>query len=548
MIERRGALKRDKSELVPLGERMVYLQVLRVAFVVIVLVTEALRGIPSSEPLSAFATLSAVYLFVEALMEAARRLLPKGGLRVIGTMLLVDGVYLAWVMYATGGTASLLRFLVYIHLIAVTLLASYRTGLKIALWHSLLLFAVFYAQAAEVVRPIDRRIVDFDWSDPVFLRASMLNITALWVVAIGTAWFSSVNEKELRRQKFDLAALADMVERLEIENEPQAISATVLRSVCGAFRFKRGVMIGMKKGTTTVLARLMAPTEPELSPQPEPILREAWTRRQPLLRRSLDPETDPTIASLLPGARNVVVVPLFADGHPVAVMLLEQGGGFTTRVERKMLNSLSQFATHAGLVLRNAALMQQIRRMADTDALTGLANRRKFERALSQEISRAQRHGETVTLMMMDIDHFKKLNDAHGHQVGDDVLRAAGVTLSERSRPFDIAARYGGEEFAVILPSCTSKESLAVAERFRKSLGEMTSPVGITASAGVATFPTHAGTADALLRAADEALYESKRLGRDRVTRSRRRGMRRPTPKPDVVDLTIDLPPEDVGR
>jgi diguanylate cyclase (GGDEF)-like protein len=211
--------------------------------------------------------------------------------------------------------------------------------------------------------------------------------------------------------------------------------------------------------------------------------------------------------------------------------------------------TLNQFANHAGLVLRNAALMQQIRKMADTDALTGLANRRMFERALAQEISRAQRHGETVTLMMMDIDHFKKLNDAHGHQVGDDVLRATGVTLNERSRPFDIAARYGGEEFAVILPSCTSKESLAVADRFRRAVAIQTSPVPVTASVGVATFPTHAGAADALLKAADEALYESKRLGRDRVTRSRRRGMRRKVaPMPDVVDLTVDLPPEDIGR
>jgi diguanylate cyclase (GGDEF)-like protein len=546
MTDHRGATQARSSELVPLGERMVYLQVLRVVLAAIVIGAEALRVVPSSEALTLFGAVSAGYLALQAILEVVRRSLPNGGLRAIGTMLLLDGAYLAWVMYTTGGTGSLLRFLVYVHLIAVTLLASYRTGLKVALWHSLLFVAVFYAQMADVVEPLDRRLTD--WSDPALQRSAILNITALWVIAIGTAWFSSLNEKELRRQKTDLIALADMVERLENEHEPQVISSTVLRCVFGAFGFKRGVLVGHQAGGTRVLARLAAPTDPELATAPEPVLVEAWSRHRPLLVRTLDPGKNPTLAEILPDARNLVVCPLFADGAPIGAMVLEYGGGVGTRIDRKMIASLTQFATHAGLVLRNAALMQQIRRMADTDALTGLANRRMFERSLAQEIARAQRHGETVTLMMMDIDNFKKLNDTYGHQVGDDVLRATGVTLSERSRPFDIAARYGGEEFAVILPSCTSKESLVVAERFRSALGDMPGPVAITASAGVATFPTHAATADALLKAADEALYESKRMGRDRVSRSRRRGSRRAVQKDMVVDLTVDLPPEDIGR
>ena len=546
MTDPRGALKARSSELVPLGERMVYLQVLRVAFAVIIVGAEAVQSVPSAHPLMLFAVLSAGYLGVQAVLEVVRRIAPTVGLRAVGTMLVIDGAFLAWVMYATGGTSSPLRFLVYVHLIAVTLLASYRTGLKIALWHSLLYFTVFYLQASEMVQALDGQIVD--WRDPAFQRLAVINITALWSVAIGTAWFSSLNEKELRRQKYYLAALADMVERLENEQEPGAISATVLRSVCSAFAFKRGVVIGLKDSRTKVLARLGAPTEPEVAEEPEPVLRDSWSRHLPLLLRKLDPQKDPTVASLLPEARNVVVCPIFADGAPTGVMILEYGGKVTTRVDRKMLASLSQFATHAGLVLRTSALMQQIRKMAETDALTGLANRRKFEQALAQEIARAERQGGTVTLMMMDIDHFKKLNDTHGHQIGDEVLRAAGVTLREGSRPFDIAARYGGEEFAVILPSCTSKESLPVADRFREALAEMTSPVGVTASAGVATFPTHAANADMLLKAADEALYESKRSGRDRVSRSRRRGGRRTVSKPMVVDLSVDLPPEDVGR
>ncbi|MDQ4065430.1 MAG: GGDEF domain-containing protein, partial [Actinomycetota bacterium] len=178
---------------------------------------------------------------------------------------------------------------------------------------------------------------------------------------------------------------------------------------------------------------------------------------------------------------------------------------------------------------------------AETDALTGIANRRTFEATLEREMSRAARNGEQLTLAMFDIDHFKKLNDTYGHQLGDDVLKKVAAALVEASRDFDTPARYGGEEFAVVLPSCSARESLAVAERLRKSLSEIADvPVEITASSGVATFPQHAGDIEGLIKAADEALYESKRAGRDRVTRSRRRARARKaasTPS-TTVDIT----------
>jgi diguanylate cyclase (GGDEF)-like protein len=166
--------------------------------------------------------------------------------------------------------------------------------------------------------------------------------------------------------------------------------------------------------------------------------------------------------------------------------------------------------------------------MAETDALTGVANRRTFEDVLAREFSRAERGGEPLTLVMLDVDHFKKLNDTHGHQVGDEVLKGVARALDHRSRDFDTVARYGGEEFAVILPGCSSKEAVAVAERLRSGVSEAGAEIAepVTASAGVATFPSHAGDVTELIRAADEALYESKRAGRDRVTRSRRRPRR----------------------
>jgi diguanylate cyclase (GGDEF)-like protein len=188
---------------------------------------------------------------------------------------------------------------------------------------------------------------------------------------------------------------------------------------------------------------------------------------------------------------------------------------------------VTQFAAHAALALRNAWLLEQVQRMADTDALTGIANRRTFEDTLLKEISRASRQGEQVTLMMVDVDHFKTFNDTYGHRAGDDALRGVAQALAGGCRVFDTAARYGGEEFALVLPSCSSAESLVVSERLRKRVAGVEAAAPLTASAGVATFPTHASDAEGLIKAADEALYESKRTGRDRVTRSRRRASAR---------------------
>ncbi len=252
------------------------------------------------------------------------------------------------------------------------------------------------------------------------------------------------------------------------------------------------------------------------------VIENAWGSHEIQLLKKLVPDDSPRLNALLPFADNVVVVPLFAEGEPVGVLVVEHGRRSKSRLEKRVFSIVSQYALHAALALRNTWLLEEIRRLADTDALTGIANRRIFEQALERELSRAKRNGEPVTLVMMDIDHFKTLNDTHGHQMGDEVLRRVGRAVAEGCRDFDTPARYGGEEFAVILPACSPAESLVAADRLRSSISEIDAGVPVTASAGVATFPAHAADAEALIRAADEALYESKRSGRNRVTRSRR--------------------------
>jgi diguanylate cyclase (GGDEF)-like protein len=497
---------------------MGYLQLLRACFGAIVLfsIVAAPRYVGAS--LAELGLATGAYLLVTATSEGFRRMGRGRGLGIVTTMLLMDGVYLGWVLFSTGGGASPLRFLIFVHLIAVTLLASYRTGLKIALWHSLLFFVVFYAEAAGLLHA---RAAAKAASAAHFHTDSLFFALSIWLVAIGTATFSAINERELRRRKMDLEALAAMAEELETTTEPEAAAGVFLDHLCRTFGFKRGLVLGGRHEDLELLAYKGPETPPAVREEPDGSIAEAWGARSPVLVKRLDPKRDPRISTLLPFVRNVVVVPLFAERQPIGAVVVEHA---SPRIERRVVDMAAQFAAHAALALSRAWALQQMQKMADTDALTGVPNRRSFETSLERELSRSHRSGEQLTLALFDVDRFKSLNDEFGHQTGDEVLKEVAAALASACRDFDLPARYGGEEFAVILPSCSVKESLVVAERLRHAVARIITVRPITVSAGVATFPTHATDAPSLIKAADEALYESKRLGRDRVTRSRRRG------------------------
>jgi diguanylate cyclase (GGDEF)-like protein len=156
---------------------------------------------------------------------------------------------------------------------------------------------------------------------------------------------------------------------------------------------------------------------------------------------------------------------------------------------------------------------------AFTDHLTGLANRRRFERQLEREVGRMARFGHPFSLLMLDIDSFKNLNDSYGHDAGDEAIRRISRVLREGTRGIDLAARIGGEEFAVILVETSKEGALEVAERLRAAIKALEIPMAghITGSFGVAECPSDAQTSAGIVKAADVALYEAKRNGRDRV-------------------------------
>jgi two-component system cell cycle response regulator len=166
-------------------------------------------------------------------------------------------------------------------------------------------------------------------------------------------------------------------------------------------------------------------------------------------------------------------------------------------------------------------LLSKVEYMAVTDALTGLYNRRRFHESLSNEIERTKRYHTPLSLVMIDIDHFKKVNDNFGHQAGDRVLMEVPGILSELVRGTDTAARYGGEEFVVILPNTTKADAVICTERIRKSIASHSFKdlgITITVSAGVAGMPDpNIDSEDKLIRCADLAMYRAKQNGRNRT-------------------------------
>ena len=198
-------------------------------------------------------------------------------------------------------------------------------------------------------------------------------------------------------------------------------------------------------------------------------------------------------------------------------------GDLQFRVERLPRHELGRvartFNDMADTIERHQMSLQH---MAIRDALTGLYNRREFKARLGVELERARRYSHPFAVLLIDIDHFKAVNDTYGHPAGDQVLVAVAGALRDGMRPVDTVARYGGEEFAVILAEIRAEAAVAMAERLREQVAAL--PVGlgadevrVTISIGVAAFPQHGGRTDTLMQQADQALYAAKGSGRDRV-------------------------------
>ncbi len=506
------------SEMVSLSERLSLMLLVRFALVAVTLCAGRLGVGMEGGGYTALLLGSSAYVILSVAAEGLRRVSGGRGLVVIGILLLVDGIYLGWITYASGGAHSPLRFLLYGHLIAVTLLASYRTGLKIALWHSLLVFVGFYAQLAGFLPPVEVARGTTDFAATPFHRVSVYNLMAFWFVAIATAAYSAFNERTLRRRGFDLEALATMGAEMDKVSDTSGAGLCLVNIAADTYSFQRAAVMVMVDAEMTVVAERGCGPKPQSNLLVDAALAELQATRKPTMLKELDAATNPALTSLFPDGKRIVLVPLVVENEWMGAVVAEASSKRRYRVDGGVLAVVEQFANQAAVALSNVWLLEKVQRLAETDSLTGVANRMMFDRVLSAEIKRAERSGESLALLMIDIDHFKSLNDHHGHQAGDDILSTLAAGLDQASREFDTVARYGGEEFAVILPATRPEDCRVMGERFRKLVEELTTSFEITVSVGAASYPAHGTDPEALIRAADEALYESKEAGRNRVT------------------------------
>jgi diguanylate cyclase (GGDEF)-like protein len=267
------------------------------------------------------------------------------------------------------------------------------------------------------------------------------------------------------------------------------------------------VRIDPKSGAARMLMRASSPEERnlpiELDQSPE--LKQALVTRQLVFA----PDAKPT---------GVIAIPMILADSVMGLIAVESSklGPMMTEANARFFEVMASTAANA---LQNAQLYEEVEQRSRTDFLTGLPNHRYFQATLSRELSRAQRHNHTLSLLMIDLDFLKEVNDRYGHPAGDLVIRTVGETIRETLRETDFPARYGGEEFAVILPETPLSGGIEVAERIRRSIGSRQFPgIGnVTASVGVSAYPINALTKEDLVHAADQALYIAKNGGRDRV-------------------------------
>jgi diguanylate cyclase (GGDEF)-like protein len=492
----------------PVSDRLLALQFMRVLVVAALVLVPVLSGTAARD----VGALALAYVVFIAGVELARWRMPHRAAALVSWTVLVDGLVISLAIALSGGYRSPLLFLVFLDVMGVTLVASYRTGLKLAVWCALLLLLAHAATDAGVIAA----------SATVNDRIAAVSAATFLLFALCAAAFSAVNERSLRRSRTQLESLVALGAELERAIRHGDVTAALVRYACARLGFKRAAVL-MKQGTQWVGTADdgLVEMRVEVGDRVAPLVLEAWSSGKPLLRRTVD---DDLLDLVLPAMRNVVVAPVTVDDENLGVAIAEWGGGNEAQIPMSTVQALAQASMHTALALRNAELLGEVERLATRDSLTGLANRRLFDESLHREAARSERLGAALSLVVIDVDHFKQVNDNYGHQTGDRVLREVGDALVANTKGFDVAARYGGDEFVVLLPGCTRDDALRVAQRVRSEISRQIGEAPVTVSGGVATMPDNAHDAERLLAAADTALYEAKRMGRDRVAASTRVG------------------------
>ena len=342
------------AEPIPLSERTAALELVRLALASVV--AGAAFAMPVTVPRAVLLATALAYAAIAVSPRFLRRLGRDASLRVLQGTLLLDGVYLCFVMYATGGVASDLRILVCVHVVAVALVASPRTGLKIALWHTLLYLTLFEATRGILGPDAGGRAVDAEATAGVTLGASILGF---WMVAIVAASCSATTERALRSRNVELDRLAVMVAEMARSGKASDIARMLLETLQQTFGTSRGAILASRDGEPVLLGSVGALGRAALDPGLDRIVERAMSAGEVALLRRLERETDPRLARLLPDGRNVLVVPLtLAGGRQIGVLILEHVR--TDRIPAETVAMIRRFAFHAALALQSAWSLEEV--------------------------------------------------------------------------------------------------------------------------------------------------------------------------------------------
>jgi two-component system cell cycle response regulator len=343
--------------------------------------------------------------------------------------------------------------------------------------------------------------------------------------------------ESLYRDRIDLEALLELTSLASSTLNPKEVLYLIVKKISEILKVTRCSMISINaedQRYAQVLSTFEDPsiTNIRLDLEKYPEIRNALSSRKPVIIK--DAQKDPlmkevkdVIAPL--GIRSILVIPIFFREEIIGTMLLRTSRAnhaFTKR-EIQLCVALAKASSHA---LYNAFLFQKLYRekaklekLAITDYLTGIYNIRYFYSRLEEEFSRAERYQMPLSCIMLDIDHFKKINDSYGHRIGDFILREFAQIVKRYTRKSDLLARYGGEEFILLLPQTSLKGALIEARRLQKVVREirfrqLREGQGITVSFGISCFPDKGvKKSDDLINFADNALYKAKEKGRDLI-------------------------------
>jgi len=363
-------------------------------------------------------------------------------------------------------------------------------------------------------------VLDFQSEQPNFFDPEMVDLLTLFSIQASLALENARLYSLERRRSEQLEAINAVARQTTAVLELDALLTVVCRLLLEWFRIDH-VAVLLAEGETLRVRAYEGRLTPNLAMGSQlatgvGLAARALSTGKSVIENNVN-EVDGYIAGFVE-TQSEMCVPLIFFGEKLGVLALESAR--KDAFDHDDLQPLESVADICAAAIQNASHFDRMKQLAYVDGLTGIHNRRYFEMRVVEELERAGRFQGRMSIIMVDIDNFKRLNDEFGHLLGDEVLRSVSTILKQQLRKVDMVCRYGGEEFAIVVPETSGENALRVAEKLRRHVESHHFPGvsrPVTISIGVADYPTHGITRDEVVAAADSALYQAKQAGRNRV-------------------------------